>query len=586
MQQQKLISHFKKQSFQNQLQIVFFLTVAIIISFTLMLTLIWRQAYMTQIKESAYKDISIISNNIAKKLASVESLSFRIIDTSTIQQQLQEILQTDSLQSLELVDQKKKLSNEINDLVRNESTIQNTYLFSPKNENLINFIAETEHVFNGYTIKEMIETLPNEPAKGKWFFSEDLSQAVYLRKIYSTIDFSLQHIGTVIFLVNTSFFRNEIENLPIASTKNQFLLKHNGVFYSPTGDDVYIQELQQLLQKNENALSESIGTLSFHNQRYFFAANNKLMQDMQFIYLLPENQVLADLYRLQWLSIAVSLPLILFVIFLIRKISNQLTKPLTSLASQMATLQETKQLESLKPLASPENSQQEINVLYDSYNTMIQELNTLIKDNYEMRILSQEIEFKGLQAQLDPHFLYNTLDSINWIAIDNQQWQISEMVTSLAYLFRKKIDTKSDFTSIQDELDIVHAYINIQKVRFGKRIEYIEVVLVNDLSFLIPKLLIQPLIENVFKYAVNDMKQTCRLVLSIEQKDNYLQVSVSDNGPGFKQDFSIERDSGIGLSNIQKRLRIHYGKEAKLMISSSIPFNKTVVRFVIPIKGE
>ena len=77
-------------------------------------------------------------------------------------------------------------------------------------------------------------------------------------------------------------------------------------------------------------------------------------------------------------------------------------------------------------------------VLYESYNTMIDELNALIKDNYEMRILSQEIEFKGLQAQLDPHFLYNTLDSINWIAIENQQWQISEMVTSLAYLFRKK----------------------------------------------------------------------------------------------------------------------------------------------------
>ncbi|EAC3883748.1 sensor histidine kinase, partial [Listeria monocytogenes] len=211
---------------------------------------------------------------------------------------------------------------------------------------------------------------------------------------------------------------------------------------------------------------------------------------------------------------------------------------------------------------------------------MIDELNALIKDNYEMRILSQEIEFKGLQAQLDPHFLYNTLDSINWIAIENQQWQISEMVTSLAYLFRKKIDTKSDFTTLQDELDIVHAYINIQNVRFGKRIEYIEVILVNDLSFKVPKLLIQPLIENVFKYAVNDMKETCRLVLTIEQQATFLQVSVSDNGPGFKANFSIEKEGGIGLTNIQKRLQLHYGDQASLAIVSSIPFKKTTVRFV------
>ncbi|MDB1687083.1 sensor histidine kinase [Enterococcus casseliflavus] len=585
MKSQKLINHFKKQPFERQLHFVFFATVAIIVSLAVLLTLVWRQVYMAQLKEAAYKDVSIISTNIAKRLTAVETLSFRIIDSAPIQNGLQRILAQDSLQSLEAIDQKNALSAEINALVRNESTIQNVYLFTPTNENMINFLAETDHIFNGQTIKDMIETLPDKPAKGSWFFAKDLSQGVYLRKIYSTADLSLTYIGTVIFLVNTSFFRNEIESLPIVSEQNQFFMAYQNQFYSTANDEQTLAADQNTLQQKIGTFQRSIGSMTFDNRQYYYAMDRKTMPNMTFIYLLPENQVLADLYKLQGLSIAVSLPFLCLIIVVIRKISNQLTRPLADLASQMAVLRKTKKLASLKTLAVPENSQEEIMVLYESYNTMIDELNALIKDNYEMRILSQEIEFKGLQAQLDPHFLYNTLDSINWIAIENQQWQISEMVTSLAYLFRKKIDTKSDFTTLQDELDIVHAYINIQNVRFGKRIEYIEVILVNDLSFKVPKLLIQPLIENVFKYAVNDMKETCRLVLTIEQQATFLQVSVSDNGPGFKANFSIEKEGGIGLTNIQKRLQLHYGDQASLAIVSSIPFKKTTVRFVIPLKG-
>ncbi|KPG73779.1 sensor histidine kinase [Enterococcus sp. RIT-PI-f] len=577
-----LINRFKNFSFQRQLQLVLFATVAFVVSLAVILTLVWRQAYLTQIKESAYKDVSIISTNIAKRLNAVETLSFRIIDSYSIQNKLQTLLTNQQDPTFDLINVKNELNTEINDLTRNESAIQNVYLFNPDNENMINFIAEKAYNFNGYTIPEMTESLPDEPAKGSWFFSKDLSQAVFLRKIYSTINFSLTHTGTVIFLVNTSFFRNEVGNLPIVSSQNQFFLRYKDELYSTTENEQSLRSFQHEFQNDVDIENVSIGSMLFENHQFYYTSDNKTMAGMNFIYLLPENQVLADLYNLQWLTIAVALPFLGLVILLIRKISHQLMRPLANIASQMGNLRQTKEIASLKTLALPENSQEEILILYESYNTMIAELNALIKDNYEMRILSQEIEFKGLQAQLDPHFLYNTLDSINWIAIENQQWQISEMVTSLAHLFRKKIDTDSDFTTLQDELDIVHAYINIQKVRFGKRIEYIEMILINDLHVTIPKLLIQPLIENVFKYAVTNMKQTCRLVLSIESQSNFIQISVSDNGPGFAIDFDLNKQGGIGLNNIKNRLNLHYGSAASLSIVSSIPNKKTIVRLLIP----
>lgn len=575
------IKRFKNRSFKHQLQVAFFGTMLLVLLLSVVMTLIWRRAYVQQIKESAYKDIAVISEKTADKLTAVENLSFRILDSTTIQTQLNEISQNDPENTRNLIVKKNRLSNEITDIIRNNSTIRNVYLFSPDNENLINFIATKEKVIENYTIQELINQLSDEPAKGQWTFAKDLSQGVYARKIFSTVDFSLKHIGTVIFIVDTAFFNREKQSLPVASQDSLFLLDYQDRLYSPEDD----QELVSWYQQPQAAASIGglFGTTRYQDIHYYYATDTRADEQLRFIYLLPENQVLADLYRLQWLFILVFLPLAILMVLGVRKISDQLTRPIRNLASQMREITETKQIESLKTLPLPEDPQEETAVLYNSYNTMIQEINQLITDNYEMRILSQEIEFKGLQAQLDPHFLYNTLDSINWLALANDQQQISEMVTSLAYLFRKKIDTKSEFTTLKDELDIVNAYIRIQKVRFGKRIDYIELVLVDDLSVEIPKLMIQPLIENVFKYAVNNMKTTCQLILSIELNDHDLVVNVSDNGPGFKSDFSIEKDGGIGLKNIQKRLQLHYGPAAQLTIVKSLPFKKTVVKFNIPL---
>ena len=105
MKSQKLINHFKS-SLLSDSYILSFATLAIIVSLALLLTLVWRQVYMAQLKEAAYKDVSIISTNIAKRLTAVETLSFRIIDSAPIQNGLQRILAQDSLQSLEAIDQR------------------------------------------------------------------------------------------------------------------------------------------------------------------------------------------------------------------------------------------------------------------------------------------------------------------------------------------------------------------------------------------------------------------------------------------------------------------------------------------------
>ncbi len=207
--------------------------------------------------------------------------------------------------------------------VRNESTIQNVYLFTPTNENMINFLDRPL-----WPNHQRYDRDFDKPAKGSWFLQRTFSRCLPA-KIYSTADLSLTYIGTVIFLVNTSFFRNEIESLPIVSEQNQFFMAYQNQFYSTANDEQTLAADQNTLQQN-GTFQRSIGSKTFDNRQYYYAMDRKTMPNMTFIYLLPENQVLADLYKLQGLSIAVSLPFLCLII-VIRKISNQLTRPLADL---------------------------------------------------------------------------------------------------------------------------------------------------------------------------------------------------------------------------------------------------------------
>lgn len=192
------------------------------------------------------------------------------------------------------------------------------------------------------------------------------------------------------------------------------------------------------------------------------------------------------------------------------------------------------------------------------------------------------MEFKFLQAQLNPHFLYNTLNSINWMAMNENNMEIVEMVTALTFLLRSKFDQQRETHSIKEELDIIDAYIRIQSIRFKNRLTYQQYVSDELFSFQIPALIIQPLIENSVKYAVEKMDNPVQIILKIERIENILRISVIDNGPGFEASQNDgHQSSGIGIQNIRSRLKIIYENQATLSIDS-IPFIETRVEIIIP----
>jgi len=235
----------------------------------------------------------------------------------------------------------------------------------------------------------------------------------------------------------------------------------------------------------------------------------------------------------------------------------------------------------------------EVGLLQRTFRQMITQINTLIKENYANQLIIKETEFKALQAQINPHFLYNSLDSIHWLAKKSEHAQISSMVVSLAFLLRSSISLKQNVITVAQELEIVNHYITIQNYRFQKRLDFhMEIPEVYHTA-LIPKLTLQPLLENAIQYGVETMIEPCRIRLYAEPLDGKLAIVVEDHGPGMEEYFlkqvlngEVEtRGTGIGLLNIRDRLRLAFGDDYGIQVESTVGFG-TKVSVLLPLPQE
>src|SRR5690606_4633677 len=178
-----------------------------------------------------------------------------------------------------------------------------------------------------------------------------------------------------------------------------------------------------------------------------------------------------------------------------------ITRPIESLNAKMKIVQKGN-----FDLASVSGDEQfpmdETGQMHRNFRIMISRINDLINENYRKQLAMKESEYKALQAQINPHFLYNTLESINWQAKIGGQKQISQMVEALAYLMRSSINQKEPLVRLAEEKTFILHYITIQKLRFEERLDF-RMDIPEDLeSCVVPKLVLQPIVENAIQYAL------------------------------------------------------------------------------------
>ena len=231
------------------------------------------------------------------------------------------------------------------------------------------------------------------------------------------------------------------------------------------------------------------------------------------------------------------------------------------------------------------HSEDEIGQLEHDFELMIREINTLINENYLKQLTIKDAKYRALQSQVNPHFLYNTLTSINALAKISKQEKISTMVEALSNLFRFSVNNDKPLIKLSDEIKILENYMAIQKIRYQSRLNYTLNIEQDYWDYLIPPFTLQPLVENSIKYGISEKRTNGFIKISCFEKNDTLFIHVADNGPGMNPNYldNIDASSntsnhiGIGLRNINARIKLMFGEAYGLAIKSSQGQGTTII---------
>ena len=240
------------------------------------------------------------------------------------------------------------------------------------------------------------------------------------------------------------------------------------------------------------------------------------------------------------------------------------------------------------------DSADEIGDLQTSFNYMVKKINSLMKDQYQLGKNLNAMELKVLQAQINPHFLYNTLDLISWAAKRNDMEEVCNIVIKLSRFYRISLSNGSDYISIANEVEHVRLYVQLQNLRFSKNIELATEVDKELENYRIMKLLLQPIVENSILHGIaNSNKENGIISLSVKLYNGMIRIIINDNGIGMGQGTiyrlmtydEIHNDGqytgGYGLKNVINRLKLYYDNQARITFESA-PGEGTSITIRIP----
>ena len=215
------------------------------------------------------------------------------------------------------------------------------------------------------------------------------------------------------------------------------------------------------------------------------------------------------------------------------------------------------------------NREDEIGILHNTFDSMVTEINLLIEKNYTNELLKKESQIQAMESQMDPHFLYNTLDSLNWRAKTMGATDISEVTIALASLLRITLSNSSSQFTISQEVNTLNYYFTIQKMRYQKRLMYTINIPDELMNCEIPKLTLQPLVENSIRYGLETITEVCHISIHAKKGDGIIIFEIINNGSSFESNLLdkllskeiIPNGFGVGISNIHKRIQLTYGQD-------------------------
>ncbi|GGA16975.1 sensor histidine kinase YesM [Paenibacillus marchantiophytorum] len=327
--------------------------------------------------------------------------------------------------------------------------------------------------------------------------------------------------------------------------------------------------------------------VSLNGKSYLAAQFTLAYTGWTFIHFISYDAVFSHVNMMKNVLLGLYVLLAVVLLWLGMRFSLSMTRPLEAL-TQRISLVEKGNFEIGEPFY-PVN-RDELSILNRNFDKMTERLDALIKENYVKQIQLKEAEYEALKAKVNPHFLYNTLDSIHWMAKGYGHGDLARMVKALGDMLRSTIRQK-EFVTLREELAHLRNYVTIQQFRFEERLSYQMDIPEELLSLHLPWLILQPVVENCMKYGVDAATGRCEITLTAELEADRLALIIQDKGPGMANpldrdesaaDEPVSDSTGIGLSNIHDRIQLWFGDTYGIRIEQGRQ-RGAVIRIEVPI---
>lgn len=378
----------------------------------------------------------------------------------------------------------------------------------------------------------------------------NISVLSYARKVYASTD----HVGAVI-VVNMkvdsfrTIMRDEINGV------NRLLIDSADLPITYVGNSKEVDYLTVLgeLKKNSELNLNSDGFTRYQDN---FVVWSKLFNtDWLLIEITPWKEVAMSSIKLSVLLISIGIIAIGIALIINFLIAKQFTKPIHLLLKNMDNFSVTK-----GDLQLPTDYNNEFGVLFSRYKNLINKIVNLYSDLEIEYKQKRKAEVETLQANINPHFLYNTLDQLNWMAIEAGQGKISKVLELTGKMFRIGLSKGESFIPINQEITHLESYLQIQQIRLGSHFRYKISIDEAYLSYYMPKLTLQPFVENSIIHGFHNRDGGLISIKMYEIQNNFYIV-IKDNGIGIKKEDQIkeQKTGGYGIKNVKERLAVYFG---------------------------
>jgi two-component system sensor histidine kinase YesM len=392
--------------------------------------------------------------------------------------------------------------------------------------------------------------------------------------------------GVLLVDINFSGIEQICKNVNVGKSGYVYLVDREGeIIYHPRQQLIY-SDLIEENNKEASNYEDGNHTETFQGEKRLVTIKTVGYTGWKIVGVMPMADITSDYQQISIFAIFIMVFAIFILVFLNMFVSSRIANPIKSLEKCVKKLEN-----GVKDVNISISGSYEVQHLGKAIRSMVNQMHTLMDNIMTEQESKRKSELDALQAQINPHFLYNTLDSIIWM-IENENYDGAIiMVTALARLFRISLSKGKNIITVRDEIEHARNYLTIQNIRYKNKFTYSIETDEKTLDFASIKLIVQPLIENAIYHGMEFMGGDGEILVKTYSKENDLYIDVIDNGLGMLQEVADtlltneskveKKSSGIGLKNVNERIQLYFGKNYGVKIYSE-PDEGTTISIHMP----